>query len=170
VYDQDSLIKDGSGYGLVIYAAHEGGITWASANWTAREPFLGKDAADTFLGSRYVLVKSTRPLTIYRFHGVSAMAEARLLGSYWTPARPAMRIDRLGYPAMHDSTRSDIALKRAWNPMTEVVEASLERGSWIFVGRAAPQREGDHRFGGGSIQFVLPETGHRLNLQRGYRG
>jgi hypothetical protein len=107
-------------------------------------------------------------MSIYRFYGVSRMAEARLLGSFWTPARPALRIDRLGYETFHDTTRSDVALKRNWNPMTDVAEATLSSGSWVFVGRAAKQSEGSKTFQGGAVQFILPETGHQLCLERRY--
>ena len=166
MYGQRELLDDAKGYGIAVYAAHEGAITWASSSWNAKEPFLQRTASDTFLESRYALVKSTRTLTIYRFYGATRMAEARLLGSYWTPARPALRIDNLGYSAMHDTTRAGLALTRNWNPMTQVVEATLQSGAWIFVGRVAPQVGGDTTFGGGLIQFILPAAGHQLHLER----
>ncbi|HEY0801973.1 MAG TPA: hypothetical protein VGD54_14115 [Steroidobacteraceae bacterium] len=168
MYDQRQLLDDAAGYGIVVYAAHEGAITWASANWTAKEPFLQPAASETFLASRYALVKSSRSLTIYRFYGSTRMTEARLLGSYWTPSRPALRIDQLGYSAMHDTLRADLALERGWNPMTDVVEATLQSGSWIFVGRVASQIEGGLKLGGGTVQFFLPAVGHQLRLDRRY--
>jgi len=166
MYGRSELIEDAAGYGLVIFTAKSGTIDWTSKNWTAREPFLDLAASDTFLESRYALVKTTRELTIYRFYGVSPMAEARMLGAYWTPARPALRIDKLGYSTFHDQSRAELAIKRKWSPMSEIVDARLADGSWIFVGRAGLQVDQGVRLSGGAIQMILPGIGHELHLVR----
>ncbi len=52
--------------------------------------------------------------------------------------------------------------------MREVIEAELASGALLYCGRAAPQVEGKERFGGGSIQFLIPSPGHRLHLTRNH--
>lgn len=166
MYDLDEVKTDAQGFGRVIYLGKEGSIVWSAPEWTATEPFLAKNAADTFINSVYALVRTTRRITIYRFYGNSPAAEACILGSFWSPARPSLRIDKLGYSSMYDTSRADLAMKCIWNPMSKVVEATLGSGAWIFVGRAARQEDGGILLGGGAIQFILPESGHRLHLER----
>lgn len=170
MYGVQDVRADAAGYGIVVYVAEGGAIVWAGRSWTATEPTLRADAPKTFLNHVYALVRTSRPLRIYRYHGVSPQAEARLLGAYWSPARPALRIDNLGYESFHDQGRANLALKQSWNPMSEVSEATLATGSLAFVGRAAAQLDGSRRLAGGAIQFILPSAGHELCLQSNYRG
>jgi hypothetical protein len=176
MYDPAKLSSDAAGYGLVTYLAkgpmriNASGAPSAGSAMSPAAPLLRAEIAKNFLHDLYALVWTTRRLTIYRFYGTNAKAEASLLGAYWTPARPSLRIDHLGYESMHDTSRADLSLKRAWNPMIDLVEADLAPGTHIYVGRAAPQSEMGVRFGGGAIQFLVRMPTHRLHLKGNYRG
>jgi hypothetical protein len=176
MYDAVQLNSDAAGYGLVIGLAkgsspvHAGGLSTSRPGFTPSAPLLQAEVANTFLHGLYALVRTTRHLTIYRFYGASPVARASLLGAFWTPARPSLRIDRLGYESMHDASRADLSLRRVWNPMTDVVEAQMAVSALIYVGRVAPQSELGARLGGGAIQFFVSNPGHRLHLTRSYHG
>jgi hypothetical protein len=176
MYNAAQLNADASGYGLVRYMAKGTtriNATGASSSDPARPPaapLLPPPTSTTFLHELYALVWTTRPIVIYRFYGTNAIADASLLGAFWTPARPGLRIDRLGYESMHDTSRANMSLKRTWNPMAKVVEADLGAGAHIYVGRVAPQTEMGRHFGGGAIQFFAPGLTHRLHLKRNYDG
>jgi hypothetical protein len=165
MYTAAQLDEDASGYGLIAYVAEGRRIVSRGTSWTGAEPWLTAETAATFLGSLYAFVRTTREITIYRFHGMDPRTEARMLGSWWSPRRPALAIDDLGYPSWHNQSRSDAAVRKAWNPMSEVAEAQLENGSPVFVGRIAPVKDGARRLAGGDIQFLLPGTGHPLCLR-----
>ncbi len=49
---------------------------------------------------------------LYRFYGRTSRSEATLLGACWSPARPSLAIDQLGYEPWHDRSRADLAIKR----------------------------------------------------------
>ena len=175
MYHAAQLSNDASGYGHVTYLAKgalridaSGQPSSGSAAVPASFPLLKAEIAKSFLEGLYSLVWTTRPITIYRFYGANLSAAASLLGAFWTPARPSLRIDRLGYESLHDTSRANLALRRAWNPMTNVVEADLGSGAHIYIGRVAPQSELGVRFGGGTIQFFVPSLDHRLHLKRNY--
>ena|SRR5579862_144823 len=176
MYDAAQLSNDAAGYGVVTYLAK--GPFQISARGTHSSgsavppgfPLLKSEIAKSFLHDLYALVWTTRQLTIYRFYGTNALTSASLLGAFWTPARPSLRIDRLGYESMHDTSRANLSLKYGWNPMTNVVEADLTQGAHIYIGRVAPQTEMGRRFGGGAVQFFVPTPGHRLHLKGNYRG
>jgi hypothetical protein len=175
MYNAAQLSNDAAGYGHVSYLAkgtvriNAGGQPSArSPPVPASFPLLKAEIASSFLGELYSLVWTIRPITIYRFYGTNSSAAASLLGAFWTPARPSLRIDRLGYESSHDTSRANLALQRAWNPMTNLAEADLGSGAHIYIGRVAPQSELGVRFGGGSIQFFVPSLDHRLHLKRNY--
>ncbi len=176
MYDASQLSNDAAGYGLVTYLAkgsfqiNARGTPSSGSPVSPAFPLLKSEIAKSFLHDLYALVWTTRQLTIYRFYGTNALVAASLLGAFWTPARPSLRIDRLGYESMHDTSRANLSLKRAWNPMTDVVEADLASGAHVYVGRVAPQSEMGRRFGGGAVQFFVPTPGHRLHLKRNYCG
>jgi len=159
MYNAATLKADASGYGLVRYLATGAARTNAggrSMSGDARQllaPLLEPKISRTFLHERYALLWTARPLTIYRFYGTDATATASILGAYWPPARPSLRVDRLGYESAHDTSHASMALKRSWNSMAGVVEASLAAGAHIDVGRVAPQSEMGRQLGGGAIQF-----------------
>jgi len=166
VYTAAQLREDASGYGLIAYVAEGRQIVSRGPAWTGEEPWLMTSTAATFLGSLYAFVRTTRDITIYRFHGVDPRAEARMLGSWWSPRRPSLAIDDLGYASWHNQSRAGAAVKNEWNPMSEVAEARLYSGSPVFVGRIALVQDGSRRLGGGDIQFLLPGAGHPLCLNR----
>jgi hypothetical protein len=174
MYDAAQLSNDAAGYGHVSYLAKgairidAAGRPGSGSPAPAPFPLLKTEIAGSFLRGLYALVWTTRQITIYRFYGANSSAAASLLGAFWTPARPSLRIDRLGYEAAHDTSRANLALQRAWNPMTNVVEADLGSGAHIYMGRVAPQSELGVRLGGGSIQFFVPSLDHRLHLKRNY--
>jgi hypothetical protein len=173
--DVARLNTDAAGYGHVTYLAKgsiqidASGRPSAGPAAPAAFPLLKAEIANSFLGGLYSLVWTTRPITLYRFYGATSSAAASLLGAFWTPTRPSLRIDRLGYESFHDTSRANLSLQRSWNPMTNVVEADLAPGAHIYIGRVAPQSEPGVRFAGGSIQFFVPSLDHRLHLKRNYR-
>jgi len=169
MYTSKELRDDACGYGLVHYVAQGTQITIHGPQWSGQDTYLIAKCADTFLNSLYALVTTVRDIQIYRFHGVDPSAEAQMLGSWWTPQRPALAIDALGYESFHNQSRSEAAIRRAWNPMNEVAKAKLRTGSLVFIGRIGPQRDDSRMLGGGSIQFLLPERGHALNLNGNVR-
>lgn len=164
VYTAAELRDDARGYGLIHYVAQGTQIIIRGPAWGVQDTYLIPKYADTFLHSLYALVSTTREIAIYRFHGVDPSAEAQMLGSWWTPQRPALAIDALDYESFHNQSRSDAAIRREWNPMSEVAQAKLRTGSLVFVGRIGPQSDGLRTLAGGSIQFLLPERGHALSL------
>lgn len=176
MYDAVQLNADASGYGVVQYVARGSARIYPRGSSVSQPavpptgPLLAPKVSETFLNELYALVWTTRPLTIYRFYGTDATATASVLGAFWTPARPSLRIDRLGYESMHDTSRDDMSLKRAWNPMAKVVEANLSAGAHIYVGRVAPQTEMKRHFGGGAIQFFAPALAHRLHIKGNHDG
>jgi hypothetical protein len=174
VYNAAQLSSDAAGYGSVAYLAKGasqirfgGTPNWGTAV-SPDLPLLSAELAQTFLHDLYAAVWTTRSLTLYRFFGTDSRGTASLLGAFWTPARPSLRVDQLGYESMHDTSRGNLSLKREWNPMKNVVEANLASGAHIYVGRVAPQSELGTRLGGGAIQFFLPKRDHRLHLKRSY--
>ena len=174
MYDAAQLNNDAAGYGHVSYLAKgsvridASGRPSSGSAVPAAFPLQNAEIAASFLGGLYSLVWTTRPITLYRFYGTNPSAAASLLGAFWTPARPSLRIDRLGYESHHDTSRANLSLARAWNPMISVVEADLGSGAHVYIGRVAPQSESGIRFGGGAIQFFVPSLDHRLHLKRNY--
>lgn len=164
MYTAKELKEDACGYGLVHYVAEGTRIVIRGPAWGVQETYLIAKYADTFLMSLYALVSTTREIRIYRFHGVDPSAEAQMLGSWWTPQRPALAIDGLGYESFHNQSRGENSVRREWNPMTEVAQAKLRTGSLVFVGRIGPQPDGLRTLSGGKIQFLLPGRGHALCL------
>jgi hypothetical protein len=176
MYNAAQLNSDAAGYGLVISLAkgqfriNAAGRPNSDRVMSHAAPLLKAEIAKSFLNDMYAFVRTTRQITLYRFYGESAQADAALLGAFWTPARPSLRVDRLGYESIHDTLRSELSLKRAWNPMKHVVEADLASGAHIYIGRVAPQSEVAVRLGGGAMQFFVPKLDHRLHLKRNYSG
>jgi len=175
MYDAAQLNSEASRYGHVTYLAratariNADGTPSSGSPVPANFPLLEAEVAKSFLEGLYSLVWTTQRRSIYRFYGTNSMVGASLLGAFWTPARPSLRIDGLGCESFHDTSRADLALKRAWNPMTTVVEADLDQGAHIYLGRVAPQSELGVHFGGGAIQFLVPTLDHWLHLKRNYR-
>jgi hypothetical protein len=141
--------------------------------------------AQTFVGAFYILLKTGRPISIYRGYETQGLeapfgkedptfirnlvrlrSPGKPDGLWWTPARPSMAIDNLGLSSMHRSQdRANSAIKLEWNRLDYYLESELPIGSMIYVGRAAAQQEsaayGGARLGGGGFQFRLtqpPET------------
>jgi hypothetical protein len=145
----------------------------------ANPGFLIQDLASTFVEATYVLLRTRRPVRIYRGYetaGLTApfgMDHPSYLqnlvtqrrpgtpdGRWWTPARPSLEIDQLGLSDMHRSEpRDSSAIKLEWNRLDFYLESELPIGSTIYVGRAAPQQEkaayGQKKYGGGGMQFRL---------------
>jgi hypothetical protein len=183
VYGDAELSADALGYGLVMYVAQGSRFLQRHPTYRAGEPHpqFASEAVN-FVHSLYAFVRTQRPITIYRAYGHETRASARMLGRYWSPARPSLAIDRLGYPSMHNRFRQDQAVLREWNPMLDVVEAELAVGAEIFVGRTASKQSRNERFGGGNLQFFLntrdqdgefitglPPIGYHLRLRANHR-
>jgi hypothetical protein len=141
-----------------------------------------------FIQNTYFLVKTTRPVSVYRGYETPGLKApygtdhpsfylslvknrnpAKADGRWWSPARPALAIDDLGASsADRSSARSGSAIARAWNRLDYWIEAELPVGALVYVGRASPQQDqlayGGARYGGGDFQFRLredPETAFR---------
>ncbi len=169
VYDEAALREDFAPIGQILLIAQSIRLLHQAPAAELGQSMLRPEEARNFLNELYTLMRSRMDLRIYRFHGVSKQAEASMLGEYWSPTRPGLRIDNLGYESWHDTSREDSALKNSWNPMREVVEARLARGTLLFAGRVAPQQDGDRRLGGGAMQFFIPRPGHRLFLTHNHQ-
>src|SRR5215470_2243027 len=119
MYDAAQLSSDANGYGHVTYLAKgssridAGGTPSSGPPLPAGFPLLKAELAKSFLQSLYSLVWTTRRLSLYRFYGTNSLAAASLLGAFWSPARPSLRIDSLGYESFHDTSRADLSLNRA---------------------------------------------------------
>jgi hypothetical protein len=140
--------------------------------------------AQKFTSSIYALVKTVRPLTIYRFYETSNLqapygrehnsfisghvkkrVPAKMLGGWWSCKRPSLTIDNLGYSDEHrKDDRAGMAVLKEWNRFDVCVEAILKTASLVYVGRTAQQAENvsfetDHGrtilYAGGAIQFLL---------------
>jgi hypothetical protein len=179
---QKSLLEDvagRNGYGSALIA------------WKAQQEFLrsavkgtagialSTQLALTFVEQVYVLVRTTRKISIYRgyetegldapfgkdhpsyIRGLVAQRKpGKPDGLWWTPDRPSMAIDDLRLPEMHRAEhRNNSAIKLEWNRLDYYLESELGVGSLIYVGRAAPQQEsaayGGKKLGGGGFQFRL---------------
>ena len=151
---------------------------------TAGTP-LTAELAQTFIEQVYILIRTTRKISIYRGYETAGLhapfgkdhpsyikglvAErkpGKPDGLWWTPSRPSMEIDDLRLPEMHRvEHRNNSAIKLEWNRLDYYLESEVPLGSLIYVGRAAPQQEsaayGAKRLEGGGFQFRLtrpPET------------
>jgi hypothetical protein len=136
----------------------------------------------TFSQHTYFLVRTTRPLKVYRGYeaeglnapfGVDHPSFFRSLvssrnpgkpdGRWWTPARPTLSIENLRLPEMHRAApRAGISVTKEWNRLDYWIEAELPPGALIYVGRASAQQEkaayGGGKYGGGDFQFRLTEA------------
>jgi len=171
MYGHAELQADARGYGLVLYVAQ-------GSTGTVPHPQFSPYAS-TFLHGLYAFVRTHRPITVYRAFGHDPTASARMLARFWSPARPSLAIDRLGYASAHNRLREQQSVLRRWNPLSEVVEAELAAGTEIFLGRTGKQESGGERYAGGDIQFFLntrdqngdfidglPEVSYQLQLKR----
>jgi hypothetical protein len=146
---------------------------------------LTQDLAMTFVEQVYVLVRTTRKISIYRGYEtvgldapfgkdhpsyirglVSQRRPGKPDGLWWTPSRPSMEIDGLRLPEQHRAEhRANSAIKLEWNRLDYYLESELPIGSSIYVGRAAPQQEsaayGGKSLGGGGFQFRLTSSPER---------
>jgi len=136
----------------------------------------------TFIQHTYFLVRTTRPVTVFRgyeaeglkapfgldhpsfFRGlVSNRNPGKPDGRWWTPARPTLSIEDLHLSDMHRvAPRSGAAVAKEWNRLDYWIEAELLPSALIYVGRASPQQEqaayGGGKYGGGDFQFRLTES------------
>lgn len=183
MYDGPQLQQDAQGYGRVLYVAQGPNLLTSDPQYRAATPHAQfRTEPDNFIHRLYAFVRTTRRITVYRAHGTDPTASARMLARYWSPVRPALAIDRLGYASQHNTLRRDQAVLRTWNPLSEVVEAELAAGSEIFIGRTAAKAGAGESYRGGSIQFFLntrdadglfvdglPTISHQLTLKRNHR-
>lgn len=140
---------------------------------------LAIDLAATFVDRVHFLLRSWRPVRVYRGYETAGLrapfgvdhpsfilglVQSRNPGTpdgwWWTPARPSKSIDDLRLSDMHRAEdRSNAAVTRKWNRLDYYLEAELPPGALVYVGRAAPQQEqalyGSGQYGGGAIQFRL---------------
>lgn len=140
---------------------------------------LSPDSARTFVEESYVLLKTTRTVTLYRGYEtkglqapfgmdhpsffknlVSQRHPGTPDGRWWSPGRPSKSIDNLGLSEMHRAEdRDNPAVLTEWNRLDYYLEAELPTGSLVYVGRAAPQQEGalygGKKYAGGGFQFGL---------------
>lgn len=141
-----------------------------------------------FVQSTYFLLKTTRPVSVYRGYETPGLKApygtdhpsfylslvrhrnpAKPDGRWWSPARPALAIDSLGASsAARASARRGSAIAKEWNRLDYWIEAVLPIGALVYVGRASPQQDqlayGGGCYGGGDFQFRLredPETAFR---------
>lgn len=154
---------------------------------------LTLDLALTFVEQVYVLVRTSRKISIYRGYETAGLdapygrdhpsywrnlltqrRPGRPDGLWWTPSRPSMEIDNLKLAGMHRAEhRNNAAIKLEWNRLDYYLESELPIGSLVYVGRAAPQQEsaayGGKRLGGGGFQFRLIQSPESLPWVKRYR-
>jgi hypothetical protein len=183
MYDRKQLQEDAQGYGRVLYVAQGPDLLTTDPQYPATKPHAAfSTEQENFINRLYAFVRTERRITVYRAHGDERTASARMLARYWSPIRPALAIDRLGYASHHNTLRHDQAVLRGWNPLSQVVEAELAAGSEIFIGRTAAKATHAESYRGGSIQFFLntrdadglfavglPAISHQLTLKRNHR-
>jgi hypothetical protein len=193
---QKLLLEDvtaAEGYGTPL-GVWQGTRQYYPAEPQVGPPALAMEHALTFVESFYILCSTKCAMRIYRGYETAKLdapygkdhpsfirnlvqqrRPGRPDGWWWTPARPSLSVDNLGYSAMHraDDRRGSAVLKE-WNRLDFYVEAILPLGSLIYVGRAAPQQEqaayGGERLGGRGYQFRLTDAAHRdLQVVQHYR-
>lgn len=167
---------------------------------TPNAPGLGPLPLDDILNFTsyvYALVKTDRQITVYRFYETANLRApygeqhnsfifgqasnrnpARRLGAWWTPYRPGLTIDRLGYTDDYrKGDRASIAVKKEWNRFDYCIEAELVQGSLIYIGRTARQIENPSfetdrgrtiLYSGGAIQFKLVDGFSLLHIRHEY--
>jgi len=186
------LLEDCRSYGSILRAWDGTRDLERAANAPAQPGPLSAIDARKFASSIYALVRTGRPITIYRFYEtpnlqapygkqhnsftsgqVKNRVPAGMLGGWWSPHRPALTIDNLGYSDEHrKEDRAGIAVLKEWNRFDVCVEATLLPTALIYVGRTARQAENisfetDHGrtilYGGGAMQFLLVRGASHLN-------
>ena len=188
--DEQLLLKDvgatPGGYGTPLIAWKNQLQVFKGPPYTGLLGALPMHLAQTFMGGFYVLLKTKRPISIYRGYEtegleapfgkdhpsfirnlVSSRNPGKPDGFWWTPARPSMAIDSLKLSSMHRSQhQANSAIKSEWNRLDYYLESELPIGSTIYVGRAAAQQEsaayGAARLGGGGFQFRLTEPSEKI--------
>jgi len=154
---------------------------------------LTTNLASTFVDQVYVLLRTSRKISIYRGyetadldapfgkdhpsyvrHLLRERKPGRPDGLWWTPSRPSMEIDELKLPEMHRAEhRSNSAIKLEGNRLDYYLESEVPVGSLIYVGRAAPQQEsaayGGRKYGGGGFQFRLTQPPETLPWMKRYK-
>jgi hypothetical protein len=190
------LLEDIRGYGTIL-RAWKGTRDLESVAHAPGPGPLPFDDVLKFTSYVYALVKTDRQILVYRFYEtadlrapygeqhnsftfgqVSNRHPAQRMGRWWTPSRPGLTIDRLGYSDDHrKGDRATIAVKKEWNRFDYCVEAELVQGSLIYAGRTAMQNENRSfetdrgrtiTYGGGAIQFKLVEGFSLLHVHHEY--
>lgn len=187
------------GYGKLLIGWKNGREVWRDPSAGRGHGPASAYDAQKFLHGTYGLVETQRPISIYRFAekrektdpnirapygSAHASYQAGLavkrnpsavIGAWWSPTRPALLIDDLGYDSSHArDTRSQLAVLKEWNRFDFCVQATLQPGSLIYAGRTAPQSE-DAAFEGrpmpypgGGIQFLRVPGSTSVLLKRLY--
>jgi hypothetical protein len=182
---QKSLFEDMKGhssYGAPLVGWKEQTEFFRANKAPAHPGALAVTLTGTFIQHTYFLVRTTRPVTVYRgyeaegvnapfgidhpsfFRGlVSSRNPGKPDGMWWTPARPTLAIENLHLSAMHRAApRAGAAVTKEWNRLDYWIEAELPLGALVYIGRASPQQEkaayGGGKYGGGDFQFRLTET------------
>lgn len=191
----EQIVADCAGYGTVL-RAWEGarGIT-SPARLMVHRP-LSMDDARRFTLAVHVLLRTIRPITVYRFYETGSLSTlhgkepcpvsgtvrhrvpAEMLGGWWSPRRPSLMIDGLGVSSDHrQQDHRDIVVNKEWYEFDTCVEATLAPNSLVYAGRTAPQAEGrsfetDHGrtifAPGGAAQFLLVRGHSSVQLDREY--
>lgn len=182
---QESLFQDLKGpssYGAPLVGWKEQTEFFRAKTAPAHPGALPMGLPGTFIQQTYFLVRTTRPVTVYRgyeteglkapfgddhpsfFRGlVSSRNPGKPDGRWWTPARPTLSIENLHLSEMHRvAPRAGAAVTKEWNRLDYWLEAELPPSALIYVGRASPQQEkaayGGGKYGGGDFQFRLTES------------
>ena len=192
------LIEDCAGYGTVLRAWTLDREIMSSQSTPNPHPALGIDDAQKFVQSTYAIIQTKTPRVVYRFYETADLrapygedhpsakngmaqkrAPAKMLGGWWSPFRPSLLIDGLGYSSVHKAeVRFNIAVAKEWNRMDYCVEAVLRENSFVYAGRVASQYENrafetdEGRtilYGGGAMQFLLVRGASHIHLERVYR-
>lgn len=188
---QNTLFKDlkaPTSYGEPLVGWDSGAEIFRRAGAPPFPSSVAADLANTFIQRTYFLLRTTRPVAVYRGYETEGLKApfgtghpsfrlglvARRMpgkpdGMWWTPARPALAIDNLGVSDIHRiEPRARAAITKAWNRLDYWIEAELSPGALIYVGRASAQQDaaayGSGKYNGGDFQFRLtvpPETAFR---------
>lgn len=134
--DVEALLRACTEYGAVLRA-------WEGARALPLPPAPGQvvvlgalpmDLANRFHLAVHVLLRTARPLTVYRF-GMSGDGGA---GGGWVPVRPRLLID--GLEPVHTAAAAPAPAAAArWQGCDACTEAVLGAGSLVYAGRTAHQ-------------------------------
>jgi hypothetical protein len=193
------IVSDCGGYGVVLGAwCRDRQIVASSPSAPQSLGRLRDDDARKFVLSTYALVRSSRPLTIYRLsetqglkapygrehasyqRGLVAQRNpATSMGRWWSPFRPSLLIDG---PAHGSDAREDVRRRLAvllkWNRCDLCLEGQLPAGEIFYAGRTEMQREDPSYatdrghiilYAGGAMQFLLTSLSNLVVRDPPYR-